>query len=95
MIPASPDAQAPRPVHRWYHVVGAAVLITVCISMGLFLLIFPWSALWDANSYVLEMPALLDYWSSPYLRGAVSGLGILNLMFALADLIRFRRFFEP
>ena len=100
MMPASPDAppprnDPPRPVHRWYHVVAAAALIAVCTSMGLFLVIFPWSALWDANSYVLELPALQDYWSSPYLRGAVSGLGILNLIFALVDLIRFRRFFEP
>lgn len=29
------------------------------------------------------------------MRGAVSGLGIVNLFFALVDLVRFRRFFEP
>jgi hypothetical protein len=63
--------------------------------MGLFLLVFPWSALWDANSIVLQVPAVQDYWSSPYLRAAVSGLGLVNLFFALVDLIRFRRFFEP
>jgi len=95
MMPAAPDAQEPRPVYRWYQVVAAAALIALCTSMGLFLLIFPWSALWETNSYVLEVPALLGYWSSPYLRGAVSGMGILNLCFALIDLIRFRRFFEP
>jgi hypothetical protein len=84
-----------RPVYRWYHIVGAAALIGVCTAMGLFLLVFPWSAFWEANSIVLEVPAVQGYWSSPYLRGAVSGLGLLNLFFALVDLVRFRRFFEP
>jgi len=76
-------------------VLGAAALIAVCTAMGLFLLVFPWSAFWEANSYVLEVPAIQDYWSSPYLRLAVSGLGMVNLFFALVDLVRFRRFFEP
>jgi hypothetical protein len=86
---------APRPVHRWGHMLVSAALIALCTAMGIFLLIFPWSSLWDVNYYVLRVPALLDYWSSPYLRGAVSMLGVLNLFFALVDSIRFRRFFEP
>jgi hypothetical protein len=90
-----PPAAAPHPVHHWYNMLAAAALIAVCTAMGLFLLIFPWSAIWETNSYVLQMPALQDYWSSPYLRGAVSGLGVVNLFFALVDLVRFRRFFEP
>jgi len=89
----TPDA--PRRIHRWYHILPAAALIALCTAMGLFLLIFPWSSLWDSNYYVLEMPVLLDYWSSPYLRAAVSTLGVLNLFIALVDLVRFRRFFEP
>jgi len=93
--PPPPPAAAPRRVYRWYHMVGAAALIALCTAMGLFLLVFPWSAFWEANAFVLEMPAVQDYWSSPYLRGAVSGLGLLNLFIALVDVVRFRRFFEP
>ena len=92
---AEPPAAPRRPVYRWYHMLGAAALIAVCTAMGLFLLVFPWSTFWEANTYVLEVPAIQDYWSSPYLRLAVSGLGLVNLFFALVDLVRFRRFFEP
>jgi hypothetical protein len=92
---AEPPAAPPRPAYRWYHMLGAAALIAVCTAMGLFLLVFPWSTFWEANTYVLEVPAIQNYWSSPYLRGAVSGLGLVNLFFALVDLVRFRRFFEP
>jgi hypothetical protein len=90
-----PPPAAPHPAHRWYHMLGAAALIAVCTAIGLFLLVFPWSPLWGTNSFVPQLPALEDYWSSPYLRGAVSGLGLVNLFFALIDLVRFRRFFEP
>lgn len=92
---APPPAAAPAPVHRWYHMLGAAALIAVCTAIGLFLLVFPWSPLWETNSWVPQVPVLEDYWSSPYLRGVVSGLGLVNLLFALVDLVRFRRFFEP
>jgi hypothetical protein len=74
---------------------ASAALIALCTAMGLFLLVFPWSALWESNYYLLRVPALLDCWRSPYLRGAVSGLGVVNLFFALVDMVRFRRFFEP
>jgi hypothetical protein len=90
-----PSADAPHQGHHWYDMLAAAALIALCTAMGLFLLVVPWSGLWDANSYVLAMPALLSYWASPYVRGAVSMLGILNLVIALADAVRFRRFFEP
>ena len=92
---ARPLAAAPRPAYRWYHMVRAAGLIAACTAMGLFLLVFPWSPFWEANSFVLQVPAVQEYWSSPYLKGAVSGLGLVNLFFALVDLVRFRRFFEP
>jgi len=90
-----PPVAVPHPVYRWYHMLGSAALIAICTAIGFFLLIFPWSPFWEANSFVLQVPTVQDYWSSPYLRGAVSGLGAVNLLFALVDLIRFRRFFEP
>jgi len=95
-VPGNPaPASAPHPAHRWYHMMAAAALIAACTAMGLFLLVFPWSAFWEANSFAMQVPLVQDYWSSPYVRGGVSALGLLNLFFALVDLIRFRRFFEP
>src|SRR5208283_6037552 len=57
---ALPPVDAPHPVYRWYHVLGSAALIAICTAMGLFLLVFPWSAFWEANSYVLQAPAIQD-----------------------------------
>ena len=57
-----------------------------CFSMlGLFLLVVPWSALWDQVVIAL-MPVELAFWlRSGWARGAVSGLGILDLVVAYRD----------
>ena len=37
-----------RPLYRWYHKLSAVLLITFCLEVGLFLLIFPWTDYWGA-----------------------------------------------
>jgi hypothetical protein len=57
----------------------------------------PWSAYWDRNYFVDFVPQLGTLIRSNYVRGAVSGLGLVNLWAALsefADLI-VRRHQEP
>ncbi len=54
--------------------------------MGLLLLLIPWSAFWDRNYFTQGWPALHELLTSNYVRGAVSGLGVLNVYVALAEL---------
>ena len=35
-------------------------------------------------------PWLRDYWTSSYFRGALSGLGLLNIYISLGELLRLR-----
>ena len=51
---------------------------------GLLLIILPWTVFWDHN-YLLDVwPAVHAAAQSPYIRGAVSGLGILNVGLGIA-----------
>lgn len=63
-----------------------------CFSMlGLFLLLVPWSALWD-QVVLLLMPGETAFWlRSGWVRGAVSSLGILDLVVAYRDTGRLYR----
>lgn len=54
--------------------------------MGLLLLLIPWSAFWDRNYFIQNWPAAQGVLTSHYVRGAVSGLGLLNVYVALAEL---------
>jgi hypothetical protein len=52
---------------------------------GLVLLILPWSAFWNRNLLLEWSPALYDLTRSGYIRGAVSGLGIVNLWVGIVE----------
>ena len=47
--------------------------------MGLLLVIVPWSSFWDRNLLLEASPAVFQLTRSAFVRGAVSGLGVLNL----------------
>jgi len=77
--------------YHWYQKLSAILLIIFCLELGCFLLVFPWvSAVWDNNFF----SSLLHrgYWDSGYFRGAVSGVGVINLYIAFAEILRLRRF---
>ena len=55
------------------------------LEVGLLLIVLPWTSFWDRN-YLFELvPSVREILQSAYLRGAVSGLGLLNVLFGLAD----------
>lgn len=54
--------------------------------MGLLLLLVPWSAFWERNYFVASLPFLQDLLKNNFVRGAVSGLGLVNLAIGFIDL---------
>jgi len=96
--PAEPGQQRPAPaivappVYHWYQKVWAVLLITFCLEIGFFLVFFPWTTYWEINYFAQLFPGWRAYWINDYVRGAVSGLGALNLYIALLEIFRLRRF---
>lgn len=90
---APPDPPpVPRNPYRWYHKVAAILLVMFCFEIGIFLVIFPWTPYWSANYFGGFLPRWSDFWNNLYLRGAVSGLGVVNLYISALELFRLRRF---
>jgi hypothetical protein len=54
---------------------------------GLVLLILPWSGFWDRNLLLEWSHTLFELTRSAYVRGAVSGLGFLNLWIGIVEVI--------
>lgn len=91
--PLPEEAQAPPPpVYHWYHKMSAVVFITFCLEVGLFLLIFPWTDYWGGNFFADAVPFWSPYWQNMYVRGAISGLGVVNLYISFLEIFRLRRF---
>ena len=49
-------------------------------------MLIPWSAFWERNYFVEGSAALARLFTSNYMRGAISGLGLVNVWAALAEL---------
>jgi hypothetical protein len=60
--------------------------VALLLEAGLLLIVIPWSAFWDRNYFAEALPGLRTFLTNNFVRGAVSGLGALNLFAALAEL---------
>ena len=49
-------------------------------------MLIPWSAFWERNYFVEGSAAVAAFFTSNYMRGAVTGLGLINIWAALAEL---------
>jgi hypothetical protein len=67
--------------------------VAYLLETGLVLLVVPWTTFWERNFFVDYAPWLREILDSPFARGAVSGLGLVNLCGGFADLLA--GFFSP
>ena len=56
------------------------------LETGLLLVLIPWSAFWERNYFFEWSSVLSGLMTSNYTRGAISGLGFINVWAALAEL---------
>jgi hypothetical protein len=82
----------PRAAYRWYHKFFAVMLATGCLVIGVVLLLFPWTPYWDNNYFAGLSPFWRHWWNNLYLRGAISGIGVVNLYISLVEVFRLKRF---
>jgi hypothetical protein len=96
-----PQVEHAVPHPRWYHKLSSLLFAIFCFELGLFLLIFPWVEAWGLNYFGYLSPSTYQQasmagvwrsiWLSPYFRGAISGLGLLNLYISFSEVSRLRR----
>jgi hypothetical protein len=62
------------------------LLVAYFLEVGLLLVLVPWSPFWERNYFVSAYPAIQEFLRNNYLRGGVSGLGIVNLIMGFNEL---------
>lgn len=63
------------------------MLVAFFLEVGLLLIVVPWSAFWDRNYFAAAWPPLRPILGNYFVRGAVTGVGLINLYAAFADLM--------
>jgi hypothetical protein len=89
----SPAASAP-PSSRvgWQRRLLRVSLALFIFEIGAFLVIFPWTDSWNINYFQTLTPGLQDLWYQPSFRGALTGLGFVNIYIACLQVVySFRR----
>ena len=86
--PSAPPPVKPVGFMKWHRRVLGILLVIFAFEVGLFLLVFPWMSHWEMSWIPAHSPRLAPLWMSPYFRGALSGLGVLNIYVALAEATR-------
>jgi hypothetical protein len=56
------------------------------LEAGLILVIAPWTNFWNMNVLFAGYPSVQDLLASPFVRGAVSGVGAITTLAGLAEL---------
>ena len=82
----SPDC----PVRCWEDEIqrlGRVLLIVYLLESGLVLLVAPWSTYWGRNWLIEISPLLGGVMRLAVVRGAVSGVGVVNLYAGLWELV--------
>ncbi len=63
------------------------VYIAYFLETGLLLAVLPWSSFWTRNFFFEHWPAIRPWLVNDFARGAVTGLGIVNITAGIADIV--------
>jgi hypothetical protein len=89
-----PPRSKPSRWHIWRARLFLVEFIFVCLVIGILLIAAPWTLLWTNNSLVAGVPWLHEFMMNDFVRGLVSGLGLIDIWLAISEAIRYREYAE-
>ncbi|HXX27700.1 MAG TPA: hypothetical protein VEI99_04500 [Terriglobales bacterium] len=66
------------------------LFVFVCAVVGVLLVIVPWRPEWTDNRFLLTNPGLRSVIGNGFVRGIVSGLGLLDIWIGFWEAIHYR-----
>lgn len=65
------------------------VAILFCFELAIFLVIVPWSNLWETNVLFAYMPTIRPFILHVLVRTGITALGLLNFLIGVSEVRRF------
>ena len=88
--PGGRRGQSSQQIPAWLLYLELLVRVVVCISVGLILMVLPWTPLWASNPLLQHSPRLAYIAVSGVTRGIVSGMGLLDIWIGISDAIHYK-----
>jgi hypothetical protein len=95
--PVAPEQEPPSPEHQrltsgqlWARRLGLLVFVLICLELGIALLVLPWTHLWTENNLLLNYPTIRIWAANAFVRGAFSGLGLIDIWLGIWEVVSYR-----
>jgi hypothetical protein len=95
--PLAPEQEPPSPEHQrltsgqlWARRLGLLVFVLICLELGIALLVLPWTHIWTENNLLLNYPTIRFWAANAFVRGAFSGLGLIDIWLGIWEVVSYR-----
>ena len=85
-----PPPLPPKKPHLWLQRIWLVVFVLFCLEVGIILTALPWTGIWTNNSLLLGYPRIREFLMQNFVRGLVSGLGLVDIWMGVAEAVRYR-----
>ena len=64
--------------------------VAIAVWAGMLVIVLPWTRLWTDNPLLNSFPALRLVLNQPFLRGMISGVGLVDVWMGFSDALHYR-----
>ena len=72
------------------HRLSMVIFVAFCVELGMLLIVLPWTRLWTDNSLLAASPAWHTLAQDNFIRGVVSGLGLVDVWLGIRAAMGYR-----
>ncbi len=93
VIQGQADPRAAHPLPLWLRRVMLFIFVAFAVEIGMFLVVVPWydsGRLWSENSLLLRFPTLRALLAQDFVRGLVSGIGLIDIWVGIWEAVHYK-----
>lgn len=89
LVMSSPRRKPGR-AEIWRRRIFLVVFVLFCLEIGIILTVAPWTPFWTSNSLLLALPRVRAVLMDSFVRGLITGLGLIDIGLAVAEAVLYR-----
>lgn len=74
----------------WVQRLSLVIFVMFCVELGMLLAVLPWTRVWMDNSILVSYPILKPIFHANFVRGAVTGLGLVDIWLGIWEAVHYR-----
>jgi len=92
--PAQPTGEYTEPP-VWLQRIFVSIYVLFCMTLGMALVTLPWLGNWFDDGWVARWPALQHFLQLGFVRGAITGLGLVDIWAGVLEAVNYREHRSP